>query len=105
MGGLVRDLFGEKAAQATIAVGGGEECLYSEDEVMEWVRVALPGTKNNSAASLDGVGYRLIKAVRDTRLATKELGEVVAALRGGYIPGRWRDMRVVQILKPGWDIT
>ena len=33
------------------------------------------------------------------------LGEVVSALRGGYIPDRWRDMRVVLITKPGRDLT
>ena len=81
------------------------DCPYSTDEVMEWVRGALSGTKNNSAAGPDGVGYRLIKAVRDTRLGNELLGEVVAALRGGYIPDRWRDMRVVLIPKPGRDLT
>ena len=72
---------------------------------MEWVRNALSGIKNNSAAGPDGVGYRLIKAIRDTRLGNELLGEVVAALRGGYIPDRWRDMRVVLIPKPGRDLT
>ena len=86
--GLVRDLFGEEAAQDTMGVGEREDCPYSTDEVMEWVRGALSGTKNNSAAGPDGVGYRLIKAVRDTRLGNDLLGEVVAALRGGYIPDR-----------------
>ena len=72
---------------------------------MEWVRDALSGTKNNSVAGPDGVGYRLIKAIRDTRLGNELLGEVVSALRGGYIPDRWRDMRVVLIPKPGRDLT
>ena len=63
--------------------------------VMEWVRGAQSGTRNNSGAGLDWVGYRLIKAVRDTRLGTEVLGKVVAALREGYIPDRWRDMWVV----------
>ena len=103
--GLVRDLFGEDAAQASMVVGEGEECPYSEDRVMEWVRSALSGTKNNSAAGPDRVGYRLIKAVRDKRLGIEVLGEVVAALRGGYIPDRWWDMRVVLIPKPGRDLT
>ena len=62
-----------------MVVEEGEECPYSEDKVMEWVCGALSGIKNNSPAGPDGVGYRLIKAVRDTRLGT----EVVAALRGG----------------------
>ena len=103
--GLVRDLFGEGAAQKAIGVGDCGECPYSTDEVTEWVHAALSGTKNNSAAGPDGVGYRLIKAIRDTRLGSELLGEVVAALRGGYIPDRWRDMRVVLIPKPGRDLT
>ena len=78
--GLVRDLFGEEAAQASVVVGEGEECPYSEDKVMEWVRSALSGTKNNSAAGPDGIGYRMIKAVRDTKLGMEVLGEVVAAM-------------------------
>ena len=32
---LVRDLFGEEAAQASVVVGEGEEFPYSEDKVME----------------------------------------------------------------------
>ena len=102
--GLVRDLFGEEAAQVSGLVGEGEECPYSEDGVMEWVHSALSGTKNNSAAGPDGVGYRMIKAVRDTKLGIEVLGEVVAALRGGYIPDRWREMRVVLIPKPARDL-
>ena len=102
--GLVRDLFDEEAAQATVVVEGGGKCPYSEDHLMEWVRGAPSGTKNNSAAGPDGVEYRLIKAVRDTRLGTEVLGEVVVALRGGYIPDRWQDMRVALILKPGRDL-
>ena len=47
----------------------------------------------------------MIKAIRDTRLGNELLGEVVAALRGGYISDRWRDMRVVLIPKPGRDLT
>ena len=42
--GLVRDLFGEEAAQLAAVVGEGEQYPYSEDKVMEWVRSALSGT-------------------------------------------------------------
>ena len=98
---LGKDLLGEGAAQASVVVGAGEECPSSEDRVMEWVCSALSGTKNNSAAGPDGVGYRLIKVVWDTKLGIEVLGEVVAALRGGYIPDRWREMPVVLIPKPG----
>ena len=104
MDGLVRDLFGEEAAQNAIGMGEYVECPYGTDEVMEWVRSALSGTKNYSGAGPDGVGYRLIKAIRDTRLGYELLGEVVTALRGGYIPNRWREMRVVLIPKPGRDL-
>ena len=103
--GLVRDLFGRETAQVSVVVGEGEECPYSEDEVLEWVQSALSGTKNNSAAGPDGVGYRMIKAVRETKLGIEVLGEVVAALRGVYIPDRWREMQVVLIPKPGRDLT
>ena len=103
--GLVRDLFGEESAQDAMDVGNGGECPYGTDEVMVWVCDALSGTKNNSAPGPDGVGYRLIKAIRDTRLGSELLGEVVSALRGGYIPDRWRDMGVVLIPKPERDLT
>ena len=102
---VVRDLFGGEAAQDAMDVGDRGECPYGADEVMEWVCDALFRTKNNSAAGPDGVGYRLIKAIRDTRLGNELLGEVVSALRGGYIPDRWKDMRVVLTPKPGRDLT
>lgn len=66
---------------------------------------ALTGIKNNSAAGSDGVGYGLIKGVRNTWLGREVLGEVVAGLRGGYIADRLRDMKVVLIPKPGRDLT
>ena len=103
--GLVRDLFGEETAQDAMDMGDGGECPYGTDEVMEWVCDALSGTKNNSAAGPDSVGYRLIKAIWGTRLGGELLGEVVSALRGGYIPDRCRDMQVVLIPKPGRDLT
>ena len=71
----------------------------------ERVRDALSVTKNNSGASPDRVGYRLIKAIRDTRLGNELLGQGVSVLRGGYIPSKWRDMRVVLIPKPGRNLT
>ena len=102
---LVRDLFWEEAAQDAMDMGDGGECPYGTDEVMEWVRDALSVTKNNSGAGPDGVGHRLIKVIRDTRLGNELLGEGVSALRGGYIPDRWRDMRVVLIPNPGRNLT
>ena len=38
--------------------------------------------KNNSAVGPNGVGYKLLKAVRDTKMGEELLMEVVQALRG-----------------------
>ena len=88
MDGLVRDIFDEEAAQASVVVEEGGQCPYRKDEVMEWVRGALSGTKNNSAAGPDGVGYRLIKAVWDTGMGTKVLEEVAGHAGGPDLEGR-----------------
>ena len=53
----------------------------------------------------DGIGYRLIKAVRDMRLGKEQVDEVVDNLVAGVIPPAWREMRVVFIPKPGRDLT
>lgn len=102
--GLVKDLFGEVTAQAKMGEEGGRVCPYTEQEVIRWVWKALSGLKNKSAADIDGVGYTLIKAVREMRLGVEVL-EVVGSLRRGYIPDQWRNMRVVLIPKPGQDLT
>ena len=86
--GLVSDLFGGDVGGAVGDAGERVECPYAEDAVMQWVRNALSLTKNNSASGPDGVGYKLIKMVRDMKLGSEVLGEVVAALRGEYIPDR-----------------
>ena len=59
---------------------------------------------NNSAPGPDGVGYRLIKAVRDTRLGRELVGEIVDSLVRGEIPEEWRHMRAVFIPKPRRDL-
>lgn len=102
---LVGDLFGRDAATGAGNTNGLVEYPYGEEEVMWWVRNTLSGTKNNSTAGPDSVGYKLIKAVWDRKLGIEVLGESVAALRGGHILDRWRERRVVWILKPGWDLT
>ena len=105
MDGLVADLFGRKATVDAGNTSGPIECAYGEEQVMGWVQDALSGNTNNSTAGRDGVGYKLIKAVQDIRLGKEVLWENVAALRGGYIPDRWRNMWVVLIPKPGRDLT
>ena len=78
---------------------------YSKEPVTVWVHHTLSGTKSNSAVGLDEVVYRLIKAVRDTRLGQEVLCEVVAVLIGWNILDRWRNIRVVLILKLGRNLT
>lgn len=105
--GLIWELFGAEVREGAVGRAGESVAfLYSEETVMEWVHYALAGTLNNSTAGPNGAGYELIRAVRDMRLGREVLSEVVAAHRGsGYIQHRWRDIRVVLIPKPGWDLT
>ena len=86
--GLVRDVFGVLAGVPALSVGEGlqEDFPYSREEVRVWVLRALGRTKNGSAPGPDGISYRLIKAVRDTRLGRELVGEVVDNLISGVIP-------------------
>lgn len=68
------------------------------------MRHALRRTKNRSAPGPDRRSYRLIKAVRDTRLGRKLLEEVVDYLHIGVIPKPWRVMKVVFIPQPGRNL-
>ena len=74
------------------------------DVVRVWVLGALRGTRNNSAPGPDGIGYRLIKAVRDMRLGRELVEEVVDSLVEGEIPKGWGQIRAVFIPKPGRDL-
>ena len=77
----------------------------SEEDLEESVRRALVRTKNGSAPGPDGMSYRLIKAIRDTRLGRELIEEVVDCLHAGVIPEPWTEMRVGFIPKPGRDLT
>ena len=89
MDGLISDVFSWDAGEASGNAGGWVECPYDDEVVIEWVWDTLTGTKNNSATGPDGVAYKLIKAIRDTKQWTEVLGEIVATLRGGaYQIGR-----------------
>ena len=105
--GLVGDVFGQVGVVPEPWVGGGlaVDFPYSREEVRKWVLGALGRTKNGSASGLDGIGYRLIKAVRDTRLGRELVDEVVDNLVMGVVPPKWREMRVVFIPKPSRDLT
>ena len=107
VGGLVRDVFGLPAVDPApwIGEGLGVDFPYSRVDVRRWVLAALGRTKNGSAPRPDGISYRLIKAVRDSRLGWELVDEVVDCLVCGVIPSAWREMRVVFISKPGRDLT
>ena len=78
----------------------------SEKEVMiEQARKALSGTSNSSALGPDGINYKLLKAIKDTRLGKEVLEEDATNLIRASIPDSWKVMRVVLIPKPGRDLT
>ena len=75
-------------------------------ETKERVRRALMKTRNNSAPGPDGISWRLLKAIKDTRLGKAVLDDVgqMAELGNGYYgEEEWRGMIMVMILKPGKD--
>ena len=104
---LVSEVFGGSGARRVDVVGGVGYggCPLSRDEIELPVRRALRKTKNRSAPGPDGVGYWVIKAVRDPRLRRELIEEVVDNLARGVIPPTWREMRVVFIPKPCRDLT
>ena len=89
-------------------VGGGkageeeveEDVGHSVEELEEKVRGALRGTSNKSAPGPDGISYRLIKMVLDTRLGRELVREVATALKEGRKPEEWQHSKVVFIPKP-----
>ena len=76
-------------------------------ELEEKVRDALRGTSNRSAPGPDGIRYRFIKMVLDTKLGREVVQEVAESLKEGRIPEDWQLSKVVFIPKPnkvhkGW---
>ena len=70
------------------------------------VRRALSKTKNTLAPGPDGVTWKLLKMIKDTRLGEAVLEDVgmMAQLDLGYYgEAEWRDMVMVMIPKPGKD--
>ena len=108
---MVQDLFGwDKDRQPTTSTQYDNERVEdfgdSEKGVMiEEVRKPLSGTSNSSAPGPDGINYKLLKAIKDTRLGREVLEEVTTNLILGSITDSWKEMRVVLIPKPGRDLT
>ena len=82
----MQDLFGwEKDRQPTTTAQYDDETVEdfgdSEKEVMiEQARKALSGTSNSSALGPDGINYKLLKAIKDTRFGREVLEEVTTNL-------------------------
>ena len=102
---LVLEVFGVQSDVGRAGIGTRGQCPMSREELENSDRRALGRTKNGSAPGPDGISYRLIKAVKDTRLGRELIEEVVENLWRGVIPAAWRQMRVVFIPKPGRDLT
>ena len=86
---LVSEVFrGSSEGRDGDEVGGVDNggCPLSRDEIESAVRQALRKTKNRSAPGSDGVVYRLIKTVKDTRLGGELIEEIVDNLAWGVIP-------------------
>ena len=110
MQGLVRDLFGwDEDRQPTTNIQCDERVNgigdNEKETMIEQVRKALSGTSNSSAPGPDGINYKLLKAIKDTRLGKEVLKEVTTNLIRGRIPSRWKEMRVALIPKPERDLT
>ena len=65
----------------------------------------LGRTKYGSDPKLDGISYRLIKVVRDTRLSRELVDWIVGNMVARVIVTQWREMRVMFISKHSRDIT
>ena len=102
---LVSEVFGVPSDGVLSADRVWGRCPMSREVLECSVRRALSKTNNGSAPGPDGISYRLIKAVRDTRLGRELIDEVVDNLWRGGIPAAWRQMRVVFIPKPGRDLS
>lgn len=65
---LVSRNFFTKDQEPVIVEVDDEGCRYSVEELEVKAREVLRGTSSRSASGPDGISYRLIKAVLDTRL-------------------------------------
>jgi len=75
---------------------------------MAHIHHMLKKTRNNSAPGPDGVGWRLLKLLKGTRVGKAMLEDAgqVAERRGTTrMPESWRDMKMVMIPKLGKDHT
>jgi len=77
-------------------------------DTMVQVLHALKKTRNDSAPGIDGVSWKLLKKLKDTRLGRavlEDIGQVAETKRLTRMPEKWRGMKMVMIPKPGKDHT
>ena len=98
-----RNFLTKKQDPLVVEADSEMEVGYSVEELEEKVRNTLRGTSNKSAPRPDGISYRFIKMVLDTRLGREVITEVAISLREGWIPEEWQLSKMVFIPKPSKD--
>lgn len=89
------------------AVAKQERRKPSED-TMTQIRHLLKETRNDSAPGPDGVSWKLLKMIRDTKLGKvvlEDAGQVAESRSLTRMPENWRNMKMVMVPKPGKDHT
>jgi len=83
-----------------------QERKRTNEHISARIRNALKKTRNDSAPGPDGVSWKLLKKLRNTRVGRAILEDVEQVAGGGArIPEEWRGMKMVMIPKPGKDHT
>ena len=75
-------------------------------ETMTRIHRALKKTRNDNAAGPDGISWKLLKAIKDTRVGKallEDIGQVAEMEEGSRMSEKWRELKVVMIPKPGKD--
>ena len=71
------------------------EVDLSLEELEEMMRKALKSTSNRSTPGPDGISYRFIKMVLNTKLLKELVKEIAVSLKEGRIPEEWQRSKVV----------
>jgi len=72
------------------------------------VRQALQKTRNDNAPKPDGISWKLLKAIKGTKLGAavlEDVGQVAGSEELTRMPEEWGNMKMVMIPKPGKDHT
>jgi len=100
------NLITEPAVDRDIPVG--QRRRTPSGDIMVRLDHALKKTRNNSAPGPDGISWKLLKAIKDTRLwkvVVEDVEQVAESEEWTGMPEEWRDMKMVMIPKPDKDHT